>query len=123
MTEDAPIANNDISPTAQKLRVKLLVTRNCQFIVQPSVPGQDDPSRMLMPLNISGDPRYFVKNGEIVRPFVRVEFKHRKTMDVSGIDVAIYGEVGSEEFDPSDMQPIAIRSLDKEFEELNANKK
>ena len=120
MTDEAPATNDNAQPPAPKLRVKLLISRNGQFIVQPFTPGQEQPARIIMPLNIAGDPRYFVKNGEIVRPFITIEFKHRKTMDVSGIDVAIYAEVASKEFDPSDMQPIAVRSLDKDFEELNA---
>jgi hypothetical protein len=70
-------------------------------------------------MNQNGDPRVFLKNGELVTPTIKIEFSHRKTLDVSGIDVSLYNEVATHEFDPSDMEPVKVRSLDQEFAELN----
>ena len=101
-----------------KHAITICVCKNGQVIMRP---GEATPrKKILVPMNIQGDSRFFVKNGEIVRPFVTFEFKLRKTLDVSGIDVSLYHEQSMDEFNPTDMVPIAIRSLDKDFDELNA---
>ena len=114
MTDDA-INDN----TIPKLCISQCVCKNGQLIVKPIEAGEQPPEKIVHPLNLTGDTRLFAKNGEIVRPFMTVEFNYLQTVDVSGIGIAIYEEVSTSEFDPSDMQPIAVRSLDKEFEELN----
>jgi hypothetical protein len=73
---------------------------------------------IVMPLN-NGDNRLFIKNGELVTPFVKVNFRHVKNVPAAGFMLAIYEEVGVDEFDPTDMVPIAIRSLEVDFKELN----
>lgn len=103
---------------APKQAINICVCKNGQVILRQ---GEASPrKRLLVPLNLSGDTRFFVKNGEIVRPFVTFNFALRRTMDISGIDVSLYHEESMAEFDPTDMVPIGVRSLDKDFDELNA---
>lgn len=73
---------------------------------------------IVMPLN-NGDNRLFIKNGELVTPFVKISFRHVKNVLAAGFMLAIYEEVGVAEFDPTDMVPVAIRSLEVDFKELN----
>lgn len=105
------------SPAA-KPAISICVCKNGQVILRQ---GEAKPRKQLhVPLNLNGDSRLFVKNGELVRPFVTFTFAFRRTIDVSGFDVSLYHEQGVAEFDPADMVPIALRSLDKDFDELNA---
>ncbi|MCE9565847.1 MAG: hypothetical protein K8U57_27800 [Planctomycetes bacterium] len=110
---------NDTPQQPKKPAMSLCIAKSGQVIAR-SLPAGEKPRNVLhIPLNVNADPRLFVKGGELVRPFVTYEFKLRRTMDVSGIDVSLYQEAGMKEFDPADMVPIAIRSLDKDFDELN----
>ena len=105
---------------AAKPAISLCIAKNGQIIVRQETPGAAPRKKLHLPLNINGDTRFFIKNGEIVRPFVTFEFSLRRTMDISGIDVSLYSETGMKEFDPADMVPAGVRSLDKDFDELNA---
>jgi hypothetical protein len=118
MTDDA--INGNTQTALPKLSISQCVCKSGQLIVKPITAGLELPKKIIHPLNLSGDSRLFAKNGEVVRPFVTVEFNYLQTIDVSGIAIAVYEEAATHEFDPSDMQPIAVRSLDKEFDELNA---
>ena len=110
----------DIAPQVpQKTKVRLLICKSGQCMAAVVPAETETPPKLIMPLNLAGDPRLFLKNGELVAPFVKVEFRHRKNLDVSGVDVHIYGEVASADFDPAGMQPVTVRSLAKDFEELN----
>src|ERR1700677_409496 len=90
-------------PEPQKQAISQCVCKNGQFIIKPIAAGTEPPKKIIHPLNLAGDDRFFVKNGEIVRPFLKVEFHYLQTLDVSGIDIAIYEETAIHEFDPSDM--------------------
>jgi len=104
--------------SAPKQAINICVCKNGQVIMRQ---GEASPRKHLfVPLNLSGDTRFFVKNGEIVRPFVTFHFGLRRTMEVSGIDISLYHEESMAEFDPTDMVPIGVRSLDKDFDQLNA---
>lgn len=94
----------------------LLVCKSGQIIVRPT---KAVAQKILMPLNLTGDSRLFVKNGEIVRPFLTVEFAHVQTLDVAGFTLGVYEETASSEFDPTGMEEITIRSLDQDFDALN----
>jgi hypothetical protein len=74
---------------------------------------------IIVPLNSSEDKRLFLKNGELVTPFVKVSFRHVRNVKAAGFMLAIYEEVGIAEFDPTDMAPVAIRVLEVDFKELN----
>jgi hypothetical protein len=104
----------------KKPAMSVCIAKSGQVIVRGETLGEEPRKTLYMPLNINQDPRMFVKNGEIVRPFVTFEFKFRRTVEVSGIDVSLYQEVGMKEFDPTDMVLIGMRSLEKDFNELNA---
>jgi len=94
----------------------LLVCKSGQIIARPT---KAVAQKVVMPLNLSGDTRLFMKAGEIVRPFMKVEFTHVQTLDVSGFTLGVYEETGAAEFDPAGIEEIGIRSLDKDFDELN----
>jgi hypothetical protein len=117
---NAPVNANPQPVTPTKQAILQCVCKNGQIIIRQATPGTEPPQKLLQPMNLNADPRLFVKNGEIVRPFVVFTFKFRRTIDVSGVDISLYSEVSVAEFDPSDMVPIAMRSLDKDFDELNA---
>ncbi len=74
---------------------------------------------LAIPMN-AGDNRLFLKNGELVTPFVTVKFRHVKNVACAGFMLAIYEEYEAAEFDPTGMVPVPVRSLEKDFEELNS---
>ena len=121
MTEQTP-ANENPQPEAQpqKTRVRVLVCKNGQCIAGNLPPDGASPQKIIIPMRFEGDPRLFLKNGELVRPFVKLEADFIETKEVAGVELHIYAEVNAIEFDPSGMEPVAIRPLEKEYEELKA---
>jgi hypothetical protein len=105
-----------------KPAVNQCVCRNGQIIVRNGVPGTEPPKALFVPMNLNGDQRLFIDKGKLVHPFVVIEFAFRRTIDVSGIDISLFHEVAVQEFDPKDMQPIALHNLEDIFNELNAPK-
>lgn len=101
-----------------KRAITLLICKSGQIITQPAQKHDIPPSTIKMPL-LTQDQRLFLKDNEIVRPYLVVTFKHRKTMDIAGIDFDIYGEIEVAPFDDTGLQLLAFRSLDKDFHELN----
>ena len=65
---------------------------------------------VLVPLNLTEDKRLFLKNGELVTPFVTFTFRHVKTVKAAGFPLALYEEVAIAEFDPTGMAPVAVES-------------
>jgi hypothetical protein len=94
----------------------LLVCKNGQFITRQLT---EAPKTIILPLGIPGDIRLFLSAGEVVSPFVKVHFSQVAEANVSGFDMAIYEETSVDEFDPSGLEPLGIRSLDKVYDELN----
>ena len=76
-------------------------------------------SSLVIPMNTQ-DPRLFLKDGEIVQPFVKITFKHIRNVSLASRMLAIYEESESAEFNPEGMTPVPFRSLDTDFTELNA---
>jgi len=73
---------------------------------------------IVMPLN-NGDSRLFLNKGEVVTPFVKVHFRHVKNVPCAGFMLALYEETQVDAFDPTDLTPVSIRSLEEDFKELN----
>ena len=121
MTEQTPANENPQPETPpQKQRVRLLVCKNGQCIAANMPPDSESPAKIIVPMNFAADPRLFLKNGELVRPFIKMEAERIEIKEVAGVELHIYGEVNVIEFDPSGMEPIAVRPLEKDYEELNA---
>lgn len=94
----------------------LLICRNGRFITRmlAKVPGA-----IVLPITVETDPRLFLKKGEIVRPFITVTFRHVRNFSAAGFKIAVFEETAQAEFDPAGLQQTAMRSLEKDYDELN----
>lgn len=112
--------NEPLNSAPAKPTITLLICKSGQIITQPAQ-KQDFPAATIkLPVGLQQDQRLFLKGTEILRPYVVVTFKHRKTLDVAGIDLNIYGEIEVTPFDETGLQLLGIRSLEKDFEEKAA---
>ena len=73
------------------------ITKNGTLIAR-AIPSA--PKTVTVPVNLQGDNRLFLKNGEIVHPFVNITFRHVRNVPVSTSMLAIY-----EETDQSRIRP------------------
>jgi hypothetical protein len=83
------------------------------------------PDKILVPFLIASDPRMFVRNGELIKPYQVLEFKlvRQESFPEMKHDMAIYSEVSRAEFNPAGCVPIQyfdIAKLDKELNAANA---
>jgi hypothetical protein len=119
MDEATETPQKDVPHIVIKPRILQCVAKSGQIIIRQIPHGHEVPQQITLPLHLAQDTRLFLKNGALVTPFITIDFKHRKTLDVSGIDIHIFNEVATHEFDSTNLEPVGIRSLEDEFKELN----
>lgn len=98
------------------------VTRDNSYMVQRQKTEGRPPAKFLMPFVNTADPRLFVRNGELIKPYSIIEFELCEMVGLPEVshDQAIYAEVGRTEFDPAGCVPIQYFNLEKVAEDLNA---
>jgi hypothetical protein len=94
----------------------LFITKNGTLIARALLHA---PRSVTLPVNLAGDSRLFLKNGEIVHPFVEITFRHVRNVPLAIHTLAIYEETGQSEFDVTELVPAPIFDLEAEFRKLN----
>ena len=91
-------------------------------MVQPHKGSGAAPAKILVPFLNPNDPRMFVRNGELIKPYYVVEFAFVR-MDLApelSHDRAFYRETGRIEFNPTGCVPISYFSIEKLEKDLNS---
>ena len=109
------MANPEHDKSKKQPLVGLFVCGNGQAILRQLDHAHKS---LVIPMNL-GDSRLFIKNGELVSPFVKISFRHVKNVTAAGKMLAIYEEQSVAEFDPTDMVEVKQRNLEVDFKELN----
>lgn len=84
--------------------------------------GHRPPDKILIPYLIDKDPRMFVRNGELIKPYGIVEFEYERTelCPTLNHERAFYREIARRDFDPAGSVPIAYFNIEKLADDLNA---
>jgi hypothetical protein len=79
------------------------------------------PARIMLPWVDPADPRMFVRNGELIKPYGITEFAFQRMEPCPELDHdrACYKELVRAEFDPAGCVPIKYFDLEKLSESLN----
>ena len=110
-------------PVAQgKPWLSICVTRDDNYLVKGKKQEGSPPNRIFMPWADQNDPRFFVRNGELIKPYGIVEFAFQRMESCPELDHdrACYKEVGRTDFDPAGCVPITYFDIAKVEAELNA---
>lgn len=108
------------SPTKERPWVPICVAAGNQYLIKPPQAG-NPPDRMLMPWLDQSDPRMFVRNGELIKPYGIVEFAFVRIDPCPELDHdrAFYRELVRTDFDPTGCVPITYFDIEKLGKDLN----
>ena len=102
--------------------IHLCVTSDNSYIVKHPKQAGAPPEKIFVPWLTESDPRFFVRNGELIKPYGVVEFALQRIEPCPELnhDRAFYKEVSRTEFDPTGCVPITYFDIEKLAESLNA---
>jgi hypothetical protein len=119
MTESASPETGD--QPKEKPIFHVCVASDNSYIVKRQKTEGEPPKSLFVPWLNAADPRMFVRNGELIKPYGVVAFGFQRMVYLSDVahDMAIYREVARTDFDPSDCVPIQYFDIEKLAESLN----
>jgi hypothetical protein len=99
----------------------ICVSKDNAYLVKSQPKTGKPPAKILMPWVDSNDPRLFVRNGELIKPYGVVEFEFVRLEECPELDHnrACYREINRSNFDPAGCAPIQYFNLEKHAEVLN----
>jgi hypothetical protein len=115
----SPAANNQAKG---KPLVHICVARDGQYMVRAQKAKGQVPNKIFVPWLIEGDTRFFVRNGELIKPYGVVEFGFHRLESIPELphDRAFYIETARTEFDPTGCVEVKYFDIGKVEQQLNA---
>lgn len=100
----------------------ICVARDNSYAIRTHTADGNPPEKVLIPFVNPSDPRFFVRNGELIKPYGVTEFAFQRAelCPDLGHDRAFYHETGRREFDPTGCVPIKYFDIEKVSDDLNA---
>jgi hypothetical protein len=97
------------------------VASDGSYMVRPQKASGTQSSKIYIPWLDSTDPRMFVRNGELIKPYGIVEFEYLRTVSWPELnhDIAFYKEASRTGFDPTGCVPINYFDIEKVGKQLN----
>jgi hypothetical protein len=101
--------------------IAMCVDSGNQYMLRAPKTGKP-PARIMVPFLDPNDPRMFVRNGELIKPYGITEFAFIRMESCPELDHdrACYKELVRAEFDPTGCVPIKYFDLEKLADSLNA---